>query len=75
MEQAEDSLRKLGFRELRVRHHDQVARIEVSPDELPRAVEQGEQIIAAMKEAGFLYASLDLAGFRSGSMNDALRKK
>jgi len=75
VEQAEASLRKLGFRELRVRHHDQVARIEVSPDELPRAVEQGEHIITAMKEAGFLYASLDLAGFRSGSMNDALRKK
>ncbi len=75
IEQAEAALRKLGFRELRVRHHDQVARIEVGRDELPRAVEHGERIISAMKEAGFPYATLDLAGFRSGSMNDLLRKK
>ena len=75
VEQAEAALRKLGFRELRVRHHDQVARIEVGRDELPRAVELGEHIISAMKEAGFSYATLDLAGFRSGSMNDLLSKK
>ncbi len=75
VEQAEAALRKLGFRELRVRHHDQVARIEVARDELPRAVELGGQIISAMKEAGFSYATLDLAGFRSGSMNDLLSKK
>ncbi|MCH2062499.1 MAG: ATP-dependent sacrificial sulfur transferase LarE [Roseibacillus sp.] len=75
IEQAEAALRKLGFRELRVRHHDQVARIEVGRDELPRAVEHGEHIISAMKKAGFPYATLDLAGFRSGSMNDTLRKK
>lgn len=75
IEQAEASLVKLGFHELRVRHHGQVARIEVSKDELPLAVEQGDRITGAMREAGFLYATLDLAGFRSGSMNDILRKK
>jgi len=75
VEQAEASLRSLGFHELRVRHHDQIARIEVSQNELTRAVEQGDQITKAMKEAGFSYAALDLAGFRSGSMNDVLRKK
>ena len=75
IEQAEAALRKLGFRELRVRHHDQVARIEVSRDELALAVKHGEDITAAMKEAGFAYATLDLGGFRSGSMNDVLRKK
>ena len=75
VEKAEAALRGLGFRELRVRHHDQVARIEVSQDELARAVEYGAQITTAMKNAGFPYATLDLAGFRSGSMNDVLRKK
>ncbi|MDP7496028.1 MAG: ATP-dependent sacrificial sulfur transferase LarE, partial [Roseibacillus sp.] len=75
IEQAEAALHKLGFHELRVRHHGQVARIEVSRDELPLAVEHGEHITGAMREAGFLYATLDLAGFRSGSMNDVLRKK
>ncbi len=75
IEQAEAALHKLGFRELRVRHHDQVARIEVSRNELPLAVEHGEHITSAMREAGFLYATLDLAGFRSGSMNDGLKKK
>ena len=58
-----------------MRHHDQVARIEVSRNELPLAVEDGEHITSAMREAGFLYATLDLAGFRSGSMNDGLKKK
>jgi len=75
IEQAEAALFKLGFHELRVRHHGQVARIEVSKDDLPMAVEHGERITDAMREAGFLYATLDLAGFRSGSMNDVLRKK
>lgn len=73
VEAAEAALRALGFTEFRVRHHDQVARIEVSRDELNRAVAEGETITAAMKEAGFLYATLDLAGFRSGSMNEALK--
>jgi uncharacterized protein len=75
IEAAEAALRGLDFREFRVRHHDQVARIEVSKDELSRAVEESETITSAMKDAGFLYATLDLAGFRSGSMNEVLKKK
>lgn len=75
IESAESSLRTLGFREFRVRHHDQVARIEVSKDELAKAVEESDTITGAMKEAGFLYATLDLAGFRSGSMNEVLKQK
>ena len=75
VEQAEAALRALGFREFRVRHHDQVARIEVSKDQLPLALEAGDAITKAMKEAGFLYATLDLAGFRSGSMNESLSQK
>jgi uncharacterized protein len=75
IEAAEAVLRGLGFREFRVRHHDQVARIEVSKDELSRAVEESETITSAMKKAGFLYVTLDLAGFRSGNMNEVLKKK
>lgn len=75
IETAEAALRQLGFREFRVRHHDQVARLEVPRPELSRAVEMGDEITAAVKRAGFLYATLDLAGFRSGSMNDALASR
>ena len=75
VEAAEAALRALGFREFRVRHHDQVARIEVARDELQRAVAESGALTAAMKEAGFLYATLDLTGFRSGSMNEALKRK
>ena len=74
VEAAEAALRALGFTEFRVRHHGQVARIEVPPDELAAAVAKSEAITSAMKEAGFLYATLDLAGFRSGSMNEALKE-
>ena len=69
---AEDSLRALGFGQLRVRHHGDVARIEVPPADFPRALALAPRIVAAMREAGYLHAALDLAGYRSGSMNAAL---
>lgn len=72
VEAAEAALQQLGFHEFRVRHHDQVARLEVAPAEFARVLECREAIERAMKAAGFLYATLDLAGFRSGSMNEAL---
>jgi uncharacterized protein len=61
----------LGFRELRVRHHGELARVEIARDELPRALtmEMLDAITAALKKAGFKYVTLDCAGFRSGSMN------
>jgi uncharacterized protein len=62
----------MGFRQVRVRHHDQVARIEVDPQELAEVVERREEIISALKEAGYTYVTLDLMGFRSGSMNEVL---
>lgn len=73
IETAEAALRKLGFSDFRVRHHDQVARLELNPDDLTRAVDLREALDAAVKTAGFLYVTLDLAGFRSGSMNEALK--
>jgi pyridinium-3,5-biscarboxylic acid mononucleotide sulfurtransferase len=74
VEQAEESLRQLGFRELRVRHHGELARVEIARNELPRAlaIETLDAISSALKQAGFKYVTLDCSGFRSGSMNDLL---
>ena len=66
-------LRRLGFRDLRVRHHGEVARLEIPLDEFPRVIEHREEIVRSLKDAGFLYVSLDLAGLRSGSLNDVLK--
>jgi uncharacterized protein len=74
VERAEESLRELGFRELRVRHHGELARVEIARAELPRAlsIEMLDSISAALKQAGFQYVTLDCTGFRSGSMNAIL---
>jgi uncharacterized protein len=68
----EEGLRALGFRQLRVRYHDTVARLELDGDELARAVERRREIVALGKAAGFAYVALDLEGFRSGAMNETL---
>lgn len=74
VEKAEESMRQLGFRELRVRHHGELARVEIARNELPRALsmEMLDAITAEIKKAGFKYVSLDTAGFRSGSLNAVL---
>ncbi len=74
VEQGEESLRQLGFRELRVRHHGELARVEIARTEMPRALtmEMLDAITAALRKAGFQYVTLDCAGFRSGSMNAIL---
>jgi pyridinium-3,5-biscarboxylic acid mononucleotide sulfurtransferase len=74
VEKAEESLRQLGFRELRVRHHGELARVEIARQELPRALslEMLDAITAGLKQAGFKYVTLDCAGFRSGSLNAIL---
>lgn len=69
IEQAEDVLAQLGFRQFRVRHHEQVARIELPVEDLPRALEHREAIVAGVQSAGYRFVSLDLAGFRSGSLS------
>jgi pyridinium-3,5-biscarboxylic acid mononucleotide sulfurtransferase len=70
----EDGLRALGFRQLRVRFHDTIARLEIDGADLARVVEPGvrEQIVMLGKQLGFTYVALDLAGFRSGSLNEVL---
>ena len=72
VEQAEHALRTLGFRQLRVRHHDRVARIEVPPAEFTALLAVRQQVVEALKELGYNYVTLDLAGFRSGSLNEVL---
>jgi uncharacterized protein len=74
VERAEESLRGLGFREFRVRHHGDLARVEIARVELPRALamETLDAMTAALKQAGYQYVTLDTAGFRSGSMNAIL---
>jgi pyridinium-3,5-biscarboxylic acid mononucleotide sulfurtransferase len=68
----EDGLRALGFRQLRVRFHDAIARLELDPGELPKIVEVREAVVALGKQLGFAYVAVDLAGFRSGSLNEVL---
>ena len=68
----EDGLRALGFRQLRVRFHDAIARIELTADEIPRIVEVRDAVVALGKQLGFTYVAVDLAGFRSGSLNEVL---
>ncbi len=66
---AEAFLRGLGIRQLRVRHHNDVARIEVEPENLEAVVQHRERIVRRLKNLGYKYVALDLAGFRSGSLN------
>ncbi len=74
VEQAEDLLAEAGFRQFRVRHHGDVARLEVPPEDLPRLVEPElrDRLAQGIKALGFLYVTVDLQGFRSGSMNEGL---
>jgi uncharacterized protein len=74
IERGEARLRDLGFRQMRVRHHGDVVRIEIAPDEMPRALnaEMVQRIAAAFKQLGFKFVTLDLEGYRSGALNEAL---
>ncbi len=76
VEEAEDFLRKLGFVEFRVRHHDTIARIEVQPEDMEKVTTEPERykIIEKLKSLGFKYITVDLQGFRSGSLNELLTK-
>jgi uncharacterized protein len=71
---AEEFLRREGFKQVRVRHHGEIARLEVGPEELERAFAMREKISAELLEAGFLYVTLDLAGYKAGSLNAALKR-
>jgi uncharacterized protein len=74
VERGEAALRALGFRQFRVRLHDRLARVEISPEEMPRALapEMAASIADRLKAAGFTYVALDLEGYRQGSLNETL---
>jgi len=74
VEQGEEALRALGFRQFRVRHHGDIVRIEIAADEMPRALagEMAAEFTRIFKALGFKFVTLDLEGFRSGSMNSLL---
>jgi pyridinium-3,5-biscarboxylic acid mononucleotide sulfurtransferase len=74
IEKAEEALRALGFRVCRVRHHDDLARVELGRDELARALdpEVGGAIVRELKAVGYRYVTLDLQGYRTGSLNEGL---
>jgi uncharacterized protein len=69
---AEAAVRALGFADLRVRHYGDLARLEVALADLPRVLERRAEVVAAVTGAGYLYATLDLEGLRSGNLNAAL---
>ncbi|MGD9151613.1 MAG: TIGR00268 family protein, partial [Desulfobacterales bacterium] len=74
VETAEDFLSDLGFRMLRVRHHGDTARIEILPEDFSMALQHRTSISQKLHELGFLYVTMDLDGFKSGSLNAALKK-
>jgi pyridinium-3,5-biscarboxylic acid mononucleotide sulfurtransferase len=75
VDRGEEILREFGFKEFRVRHHDTLVRLEISPAEMDRVLRKDviAQLAARFRELGFKYVTLDLQGFRSGSMNEVLR--
>jgi pyridinium-3,5-biscarboxylic acid mononucleotide sulfurtransferase len=77
VERGEAVLRELGFRQFRVRLHDKLARVEIAPDEMPRALsaDMAAAISKQLKDAGFTYVALDLEGYRQGSLNEALPRR
>ena len=76
VEKGEEALRALGFRQFRVRHHENLVRIEIAPEELPRALapEMARKFVEVFKPLGFSFVTLDLEGYRTGSLNTHLVK-
>lgn len=76
VERGEAALRELGFRQFRVRLHEKLARVEIAPEEMPRAMspEMAASIAARLKAVGFTYVALDLEGYRQGSLNEGLAR-
>jgi len=73
IEAAEAAIKALGFNQVRVRHHDEVARIEVEPDEISRLVAQRDEVVRTVRAAGYKFVSLDLEGYSTGSLNRSWR--
>ena len=74
IERAEDFLRSIGLREFRARHHDKLCRVEACEADMETAFSRREEIVAGLKDIGYVWVSLDLTGLRSGSLNEVLKK-
>ena len=76
VDQGEEALRNLGFREFRVRHHEHLVRLEFAPDELEKALDLkvAARLTALFKSLGYKYVTLDLEGYRTGSANETLSR-
>jgi uncharacterized protein len=72
VEDAENYLSELGFRQFRVRHHGEIARIEIDPEQMVKLLEYASQVNARLKELGFRYVAMDLTGYRRGSLNEGI---
>lgn len=72
IERAEDFIKELGIKQVRVRYHNRIARIEVQKGDIPRVVKNKEKIVKKIQEIGFDYVALDLEGYRTGSMDEVL---
>jgi pyridinium-3,5-biscarboxylic acid mononucleotide sulfurtransferase len=74
---AEDALRNLGFSQVRVRHHGEIARIEIMPEEFRKAMAEGirTRVLSQLKRFGYTYVTLDLGGYRTGSLNESLGRR
>lgn len=72
---AESAVRRLGFRGFRVRHHDSLARLEIPKEQFAAAIDAAEDLVAGVQGAGYRHVVLDLAGYRSGSMNEVLHAR
>ncbi|MDA8335896.1 MAG: ATP-dependent sacrificial sulfur transferase LarE [Peptococcaceae bacterium] len=72
VDRGETLLRSLGFHQFRIRHHGEVARIEITPDQFPLLVAKAAEVVAELKDCGFTYVTMDLQGYRTGSMNEVL---
>jgi uncharacterized protein len=75
IEAAEDALKAMGFTQVRVRHHDDVARIEVDPVDIPRLIASREQVTAAVRAAGYKFVSVDLEGYSTGHLNRTWQRR
>jgi uncharacterized protein len=74
IDKGEELLRSLGLKQFRLRHHGEIARLEVGPEQFPLVWANSEKILAGLKGQGFTYVALDLEGYRTGSMNEALKE-
>ncbi len=75
VDKAEAFLRDMGFRQLRVRHHEQIARIEIPPEDMEKLIRNREQIVERLNQLGYTYVTMDLEGYRTGSMNEILPRR